>query len=51
MSGKFRDGDVRAASCSIADAATELGWEPKWSLEAGLAESLRWMATQTEAEA
>ena len=36
VSGKFRDGDVRAASCSIDDARQSLGYEPKWSLEAGL---------------
>lgn len=36
VSGKFRDGDVRAASCVINDARQALGYEPKWVLEQGL---------------
>lgn len=34
--GKFRDGDVRHASCTIELAKAELDWRPKWSLEDGL---------------
>lgn len=40
VSGKFRDGDVRAASCSIAAARALLGYAPKVTLEAGLARLL-----------
>ena len=29
---KFRDGDVRAASCNIDAAKDELDWRPKWAL-------------------
>lgn len=37
ISGRFRDGDVRAASCSIAAARSHLDYQPKVSLEQGLA--------------
>jgi dTDP-L-rhamnose 4-epimerase len=46
VSGRFRDGDVRAASCSIDATISELGWAPAWTLEAGLDESLKWMTEQ-----
>lgn len=36
VSGRFRDGDVRAAGCDITAAAAELGYQPNWSLERGL---------------
>lgn len=36
VSGAFRDGDVRAASCSIDAARVELGYAPTWSLAEGL---------------
>jgi dTDP-L-rhamnose 4-epimerase len=36
VTGAFRDGDVRAAACSIDAARTELGYEPAWTLAAGL---------------
>lgn len=41
LSGKFRDGDVRAASCSIAAARKYLGFEPRWALGAGLDSLIR----------
>lgn len=40
---KFRDGDVRAASCDIEPAKDELGWQPNWSLEDGLRALLQWI--------
>jgi dTDP-L-rhamnose 4-epimerase len=40
---KFRDGDVRAASCDIEPAKTELGWRPNWTLEDGLHALLEWI--------
>jgi dTDP-L-rhamnose 4-epimerase len=43
ISGRFRDGDVRAASCSIDAARTSIGFEPSWSLEAGLASLVTWL--------
>lgn len=43
---KFRDGDVRAASCAIDAATRDLDWRPKWNLENGLHALLRWIAEQ-----
>ncbi|KUI15610.1 NAD-dependent dehydratase [Mycobacterium sp. GA-1285] len=40
---KFRDGDVRAASCTIERARAELDWRPKWTLEDGLQALLEWI--------
>ena len=46
VSGRFRDGDVRAASCQIDLARAELGWSPAWSLADGLASLVAWMREQ-----
>lgn len=43
---KFRDGDVRAASCSIEPADAELHWRPKFALDDGLRALLDWIAEQ-----
>jgi dTDP-L-rhamnose 4-epimerase len=45
---KFRDGDVRAASCTIDAAKNELHWHPKWALEDGLRALLEWIDGQPE---
>ncbi|OBA84284.1 NAD-dependent dehydratase [Mycobacterium sp. 1164966.3] len=45
---KFRDGDVRAASCIIEPAENALRWHPKWALESGLRELLEWIDAQPE---
>lgn len=45
---KFRDGDVRAASCTIEQATESLGWRPKWVLEDGLDALLKWIDKQPE---
>jgi dTDP-L-rhamnose 4-epimerase len=45
---KFRDGDVRAASCDIEPAKSELPWSPKWTLEDGLHALLEWIGGQPE---
>ncbi len=34
--GKYRNGDVRHASCTIVNAAKELSWAPKWTLAEGI---------------
>ncbi len=36
VSGAFRDGDVRAASCLIAEARAAIGYDPSCSLEDGI---------------
>ncbi len=46
VSGKFRDGDVRAAFADIAPAELALGWKPAWQLEDGLDALLAWMDSQ-----
>jgi dTDP-L-rhamnose 4-epimerase len=46
VSGSFREGDVRAASCDITSAKLEIGYQPAWTLEAGLAELLRWVRAE-----
>ncbi|MEB4212030.1 NAD-dependent epimerase/dehydratase family protein [Mycobacterium sp. 94-17] len=40
---KFRDGDVRAASCDIEPATNALDWRPKWALTDGLHALLEWI--------
>jgi dTDP-L-rhamnose 4-epimerase len=45
---KFRDGDVRAASCDIESAKTELRWRPNWMLEDGLHALLEWIGGRPE---
>ena len=46
VSGAFRDGDVRAAFCSIDAARTSLGFEPHWPILAGLEALLEWVARE-----
>jgi len=46
VSGKFREGDVRAASCDIDAAKTEIGYEPAYDLETGLARLLDWVRSE-----
>jgi dTDP-L-rhamnose 4-epimerase len=43
ISGRFRDGDVRAASCDSAPAALELGFSASVPLEDGLRSLLDWV--------
>lgn len=45
---KFRDGDVRAASCDIARASSELDWRPKWTLGDGLPALLDWIGKESQ---
>jgi dTDP-L-rhamnose 4-epimerase len=37
INGKFRDGDVRYAACSIDETVAHLDWSPQWSLADGIA--------------
>jgi dTDP-L-rhamnose 4-epimerase len=46
VTGAFRDGDVRHASCSIERTTSQLGWRPEWSLADGIGALQRWIADQ-----
>jgi dTDP-L-rhamnose 4-epimerase len=46
--GRFRDGDVRAASCDIEPAIAELSWQPEWPLDRGIPALLEWIERQPE---
>lgn len=48
---KFRDGDVRAASCVIEQARDELNWRPKFTLDDGLRALLDWIGQQPRIDA
>jgi dTDP-L-rhamnose 4-epimerase len=43
ITGQFRNGDVRHASCDTSRSCAELGWKPHWPLERGLAALCRWI--------
>ncbi len=43
ITGQFRDGDVRAASCRVDAAANDLGYAPACTLEEGLSELVEWV--------
>ena len=45
---KFRDGDIRAASCDIEAAKHDLDWHPKWALDDGLHALLQWIGKQPD---
>jgi dTDP-L-rhamnose 4-epimerase len=44
--GKYREGDIRHCVADISKARRLLGYEPKVTLETGLAELLDWLGTQ-----
>ena len=48
VTGRFRDGDVRHASCTIEDTVRRLDWEPRVSLRDGVAGLQEWIATQLD---
>ncbi|WP_350347314.1 NAD-dependent epimerase/dehydratase family protein [Agromyces sp. G08B096] len=43
ITGAFRDGDVRHASCDIDDSLAALDWRPEWSLDRGIADLQEWI--------
>jgi dTDP-L-rhamnose 4-epimerase len=51
VNGKFRDGDVRFASCVVDDTIATLDWSPRWSLEAGVAALQEWIEKELTAGA
>ena len=46
---RFRDGDVRAASCDIELAMEGLKWQPRWPLDRGLPTLLDWIDSRPQA--
>jgi dTDP-L-rhamnose 4-epimerase len=46
VSGKFREGDVRAASCDIDAAKAEIDYEPAYDLATGVAKLLDWVRAE-----
>jgi dTDP-L-rhamnose 4-epimerase len=46
INGKFRLGDVRAASADISEAQRDLEWKPEIGLDAGLGDLLAWVPSQ-----
>jgi dTDP-L-rhamnose 4-epimerase len=46
VSGQFREGDVRSASCDITAAKTDIGYQPTWTLKNGLAQLLSWVRSE-----
>lgn len=46
VSGKFREGDVRAASCDITAAKREIGYKPVCGLDTGLSGLLEWVRAE-----
>ncbi|MET4782126.1 NAD-dependent epimerase/dehydratase family protein [Glaciihabitans sp. UYNi722] len=46
ITGQFRDGDVRAASCNIAPTLAELSWKPRFALDEGIARLQEWIESQ-----
>ena len=49
VNGRYRDGDVRFASCSIELTTSVLDWSPKWKLDEGVAALQEWIARELEA--
>jgi len=46
VTGQFRDGDVRHASCDISRSTTELSWSPTVDLTTGVGRLQEWISTQ-----
>ncbi|OKP70669.1 NAD-dependent dehydratase [Ensifer adhaerens] len=42
VTGQFRNGDIRHASCDISLATSDLEWTPTWSLQDGIGAFLQW---------
>jgi dTDP-L-rhamnose 4-epimerase len=49
VNGKFRDGDVRSASCDISPTLERLDWTPRWALDDGVAALQGWIAQELSA--
>ena len=49
VTGAFRDGDVRAASCEIEAAREQLAYKPQWNLADGLEALIDWVRGEIRA--
>ena len=43
MTGQYRNGDVRSASCDISAAAAALAWQPRVGVEEGIRRLCTWI--------
>jgi dTDP-L-rhamnose 4-epimerase len=43
ITGQYRNGDVRHASCDISRSISDLDWSPKWDLDSGLLRLFKWI--------
>ena len=48
VTGQYRDGDVRHASCTVEATVRTLDWQPRVSLRDGVAGLQEWIATQLD---
>ena len=48
VTGQYRDGDVRHASCTVDATSATLDWAPRWSLDDGVAALQEWIRTQLD---
>lgn len=48
VSGAYRHGDVRHASCDISNSLRTLPWSPHWTLESGLGSLCDWIDVQLQ---
>jgi dTDP-L-rhamnose 4-epimerase len=48
VTGQYRDGDVRHASCTVEATVRHLDWQPRVSLRDGVAGLQEWIATQLD---
>ncbi len=46
ITGQFRNGDVRHASCDITRSSIDLDWQPKWELSKGVFALCEWIEQQ-----
>jgi dTDP-L-rhamnose 4-epimerase len=49
VSGRYRDGDVRAASADVTVASADLGYAPQWPLREGITDLLAWVREEIPA--
>jgi dTDP-L-rhamnose 4-epimerase len=48
ITGQYRDGDVRAASCDISRTKETIGYDPQWNITRGLTSLYEWVKQDSE---